>query len=362
MDRPKAYIDDIAVKPVGNVMSITDPIKFIYKIFYHENNNAFDKIPDIKADGIKDKSMTDRSIIGVCMNQLRGSSGEIFKYLVTDDQKMMQFVVFMRSDKADFLKDFNNRFYSYAKKLFPANDPYVEKIVISGMPAINMTMNQELYDHHIQSICLTVFVVFLCCLWIFRSFTGAVFSVIPLSITVIINMGIMGYFDFPINYATVMIASIAIGAGIDFTIHFLERFKYEHLIMGNDFRTSYFNTLETKGEAIIISAFAIAGGFGVLMLSTFKMLSMSGLMVALAMLLSGAASIIVLPALLNWIRPDYIERKEKFLYVKPLILEYLEKRNADAEKESKVAGGRREKTGKAEKSKKKAKGPTRKPL
>jgi hypothetical protein len=323
MKEPEANVGDATVKPVGNIMSITDPLKLIYKVFYHENNDAYDKIPDVRADGIQDKSITDRNVIGVCMNQLRGSSGEIFKYLLTDDLKLMQFVVFMRSDKADFLKEFNEKFYKISTKLFPDNDPYIEKVVISGMPAINMAMNTELYYHHIQSICLTIFVVFLCCLFIFRSVTGALFSIIPLSVTVIINMGIMGYFDFPINYATVMNASIAIGAGIDFTIHFLERFKYEHMIMGHDFRTSYYNTLSTKGEAIIISAFAIAGGFAVLMLSTFKMLSMSGLMVALAMLLSGAASIIVLPALLNWLKPEFIERREKFKTTKPLILQYI---------------------------------------
>ena len=328
MKEPKAYVDDVAVNPIGSIMSVTDPLKLIYKIFYHENDDAYEKIPDVAADRLRDRSLTDRGVIGVCMSQFRGSSDEIARYLMTDDMKMMQFVVFTKSDKADFLSKFSKRFYAISAKLFPGNDPYVEKVVISGMPAINMAMNHELYIHHIQSICLTIFVVFLCCLWIFRSFSSAVFSIIPLSITVIINIGLMGFFDFPINYATVINASIAIGAGIDFTIHFLERFKYEHFILCKDFRTSYFNTLETKGDSILISAFAIAGGFSVLMLSSFKMLSMSGFLIALAMLLSAAASIIVLPAMLNWLKPDFIENREKFMNTKPLILKYLNRAGA----------------------------------
>ena len=55
------------------------------------------------------------------------------------------------------------------------------------------------------------------------------------------------WFDFPINFGTVIIASIAIGAGIDFTIHFIERFKTEHIEKKLDFEEAYFNTLKENG-------------------------------------------------------------------------------------------------------------------
>ena len=137
-------------------------------------------------------------------------------------------------------------------------------------------------------------------------------SVIPITLTVVINLGIMGWFDFPINFGTVIIASIAIGAGIDFTIHFIERFKTEHIEKKLDFEEAYFNTLKTTGKAIMVSAIAVAGGFLVLTLSTFKMLAISGLMVAMSMILSSIASITVLPALINWIDPDFVDEKQGF--------------------------------------------------
>ena len=140
-------------------------------------------------------------------------------------------------------------------------------------------------------------------------------SIIPITITLGINLGIMGWFDFPINYGTVIIASIAIGAGIDYTIHFLERFKHEHLVKKHDVTTAYFNTLRTIGKAIAINALSMAGGFAVLMLSTFKMLSVSGFMVALAMLVSSIASITILPAIIFSLKPGFLidaaEKKSK---------------------------------------------------
>ena len=156
-------------------------------------------------------------------------------------------------------------------------------------------------------------VVFLVCLFIFRSFTGGILSIIPITLTVVTNLGLMGLAGFPINFGTVMIASISIGAGIDFTIHFIERFKTEYVEGGKSFKNAYFETLQTTGKAIMISAFAVAGGFLVLTLSTFKMLAISGLMVAMTMLLSSIASITVLPALIKWIDPDFVDTK-KIIY------------------------------------------------
>ena len=125
LNHPKAYIDGEGYKPVGNILSIADTLKVVYKVFYHNGNPKFNKIPDVKADGITDKTLTDRSVIGVCINQFSSSNPDLFKSILTDDLKLMQFMVFMRSDKADFLKEFNDVFYKKKNRLFPKDDPYV---------------------------------------------------------------------------------------------------------------------------------------------------------------------------------------------------------------------------------------------
>jgi predicted RND superfamily exporter protein len=76
--------------------------------------------------------------------------------------------------------------------------------------------------------------------------------------------------------------------------------------MGNSFEESYFNTMRSTGKAIIVSALTVAGGFAVLAASTFKMLAISGLMEAMAMILSSVASITVMPALIKWVDPDFL--------------------------------------------------------
>ncbi|OHD67970.1 MAG: hypothetical protein A2W19_06905 [Spirochaetes bacterium RBG_16_49_21] len=309
---PRAVIDGTAVRPVGNILSITDTLKVIYKVFYHEDNDAFKKIPSVKEDGIQDKSLTDRSIIGVCLNQFLASREDIFKYLVTDDMKLMQYVVFMRSDKADFLREFQNKFNALSKALFPENDPYVEKIIISGMPAINLVMNQEILINQIQSIIVTVIVVFISCVFIFRSIIGGLFASVPISFTLIITLGIMGYGGIPINYTTLINASIAVGVGVDYCIHFIERFKYEHITRKLNFNKAYRQVLTTTGLSIVTATLTVGLGFAVLGFSTFKLIKVSGLLVTLSMILSGTLSLTVLPAMIIWAKPKFLENIEPF--------------------------------------------------
>ncbi len=307
LTKPEAVIDGVTVKPVGNIMSITDTLKLIYKVFYHDDNDAFKKIPNVKEDGIQDKSLTDRSIIGVCLNQFASSREDVYRYLVTDDKKLMQYVVFMRSDKADFLRDFENSFNVMFKKIFPDDDPYVEKIVISGMPAINLMMNEAILVNQIQSIIVTVFVVLLACMFIFRSVAGGFFASIPITFTLIITLGVMGYLGIPINYSTLINASIAVGAGIDYCIHFIERFKYEHIVNKLDFEAAYRRTLETTGLSVVTATLTVGLGFAVLGFSSFKIIKVSGLLVTLSMILSGTLSLTVLPALIIWVKPKFLQ-------------------------------------------------------
>ncbi len=308
LETPAADIDGTKVKPVGKILSISDLVKMIYRVFYHDDNPDYDKIPDVRKDNLADETLTDRQAAAVCLSQLRGSQPDTYGSLVSGDGSMIQYMVYVRSDRAGFLSSFSREFYRLAGNLFPVDDPYVEKAVLSGLPAINMTMNKLLFDQQFQSVLITMAIVFLCCVFIFMSFAGGLFSIIPIGITLAVNMGLMGWLEFPINYSTVIIASIAVGTGIDYTIHFIDRFKYEHISNSRPAGDAYLTTVRTIGRSIMTNALSMAGGFSVMAFSEFKMLSVSGLMISLAMLISSTAAITVLPAIIIWMKPSFVAR------------------------------------------------------
>ncbi|GAJ12376.1 unnamed protein product, partial [marine sediment metagenome] len=98
---------------------------------------------------------------------------------------------------------------------------------LSGTPVITDRLNSSLFRGQIRSIILAFLMVFAMLAIQFKSFKIGFYSIIPLVLTVITAGGVMGVFHIPLNVSTMMVASIAIGAGIDYTIHFVSRYKNE---------------------------------------------------------------------------------------------------------------------------------------
>jgi Tfp pilus assembly protein PilZ len=97
--------------------------------------------------------------------------------------------------------------------------------------------------------------------------------------------------------ATVMIAGVAIGIGIDYSIHFSSRFR-EELRKQPDELFALDKALETTGRAILVNALAVGLGFSVLIAANLVPIQRFGWMIALTMLLSATSALTFLPAMI----------------------------------------------------------------
>jgi predicted RND superfamily exporter protein len=55
----------------------------------------------------------------------------------------------------------------------------------------------------------------------YRSFVAGIIAAVPLSIAILCNFAVMGFLGIKLNIGTALIASLAVGIGIDYTIHFI---------------------------------------------------------------------------------------------------------------------------------------------
>jgi predicted RND superfamily exporter protein len=94
-----------------------------------------------------------------------------------------------------------------------------------------------------------------------------------------------------------MISSITIGIGIDYGIHFIERYR-EELTRTPSQSLALIQSAQTAGTGIVYNALALALGFGIMMLSAFQGLHNFGLLVAMTMVVSAMSAFAVIPALL----------------------------------------------------------------
>ena len=167
----------------------------------------------------------------------------------------------------------------------------------SGMPLIYKKLDDSIFKSQYQSFLIAFILVFLLLLTQIKSVVGGLISMVPLVLTVFIIFGVMGYTHIALDIATALIAGVVIGIGIDYFIHFVNRFKAEFK-KASSVKEALERTMETTGVAILVNALAVGLGFMTLMFAKLVPLQNFGLLVAIAMLVSAAGAVILLPALI----------------------------------------------------------------
>ncbi|MCP4754968.1 MAG: MMPL family transporter [Proteobacteria bacterium] len=307
LERPLVVKGGEELQPTGLVASPVDLVRKVYKTFYHDDNTAFDRLPDTTRDGFEDITLTDRSIIGVAINQALSSNRDMFDSMVTSDYKEFQLKIMIRSGKSKIIDEYVKTVYAKTQELFPEDDPYIERVLVGGLAPQLREVTGLLMDSQLKSIAGSFILVWLITFFIFRSAMGGLFSLIPLAFTVILNFGMMYGLGWPITQGTVIMASIAIGIGVDYTIHFMQRFKTQ-LQQGDTLEMAYVNTIRTSGKAIFINALSVALGFMVLVFSDFIPVISMGVLMMGTMLFSTTGALIILPALIYVIKPSFIKK------------------------------------------------------
>ena len=196
------------------------------------------------------------------------------------------------------LKKTMSKIEEYLKKNFDG-DKFNVKLV--GMPKITLRLMSRIINSQISSLFYSILIVAVIVSLIFVSLKIGLICILPLLLTIVINFGIMGYFGISLDVATATIASIAIGIGIDYSIHFISRYRKE-IKDKKDKRKALIITTKTAGRGILFNAVTVILGFGVLLFSSFHGLFVFGYLICLTMVISSVASLTVIPAILRLIK------------------------------------------------------------
>ncbi len=167
----------------------------------------------------------------------------------------------------------------------------------SGLLPIYRKIHTNLLKSQIQSFLLALVIVTILVSLQLGSPVAGILSTLPILLVVALNFGLMGFLDIPLDNATMMIASIAIGIGIDYSIHFVSRFRRELFNSENE-TAALERTLGTTGRAILLNATTVGLGFLALIFAALIPIRRFGWMIALTMGTSALFAITFLPALI----------------------------------------------------------------
>ncbi|HUI69007.1 MAG TPA: efflux RND transporter permease subunit, partial [Spirochaetia bacterium] len=167
----------------------------------------------------------------------------------------------------------------------------------TGMPLISWHLDQSVLWSQAESLAIALVFIFVLLALKLRSWRAGILGLAPIVLAVTMMFGLMGLTGIPINVATVLVGAIALGIGIDYSIHFSVRFSTYYRGPSTAVE-AVTKTIQTTGVAIIINVLAVTMGFLALVFADLLPLRQFGILTAIAMISSGAGALTLLPALI----------------------------------------------------------------
>jgi len=181
-------------------------------------------------------------------------------------------------------------------------NPDIVTFKLSNLMVIYNNMLQSLFSSQIMTLSLVLIILFIMFLLLFHSLRLTLIALVVNIIPIAIIFGFMGWLHIPLDIMTITIAAIAMGIGVDDTIHYIHRFK-EEFANDSDYSAVMQRTNESIGYAMVYTSITVIIGFSILVLSNLVPTIYFGLLTMLVMLAALISNLILLPKLLLLIKP-----------------------------------------------------------
>ena len=287
----------------GKTASLEDIVNELQKSVNY-NGTAYYEIP---YDAAKYPVASREELAGVVQGYLTLLSGSLDRFVDDDmNPQIMRITVQLRNHSTQTTGDIIAAAQKYAETHFP--EGYT--LEATGTAEMEYTMTKMIVSSQLTSLVISLLCVFIIIAVAFKSGWAGLLGAVPLALAIILNYMVMGFAGINLDLVTSIIASVAVGVGIDYTIHFLTTYKEERA-KSDDLDTVTRMTFRKSGHGIVTNAIAVGFGFLVLCFSKFVVLRYIGILVAIVMFTSSFLAMTVIPGFLNMYAPKFISKKNK---------------------------------------------------
>ncbi|MFM9946121.1 MAG: efflux RND transporter permease subunit [Bacteroidia bacterium] len=183
-----------------------------------------------------------------------------------------------------------------ANEIFPPSD---FKISLTGNSVIFLEGNRYLFDNLFLSVIYALLANSLIMAFIFFNWRMIIISFIPNIIPLIMTIAIMGYCGIDFKPSSIIVFSIAYGIAVDYSIHFLAKYRQELKKHKYNIPKAVSSALHESGVSMIYSAVVLFFGFLIFAFSTFGGTIMLGILTSINLVLALLSNLILLPSLLH---------------------------------------------------------------
>jgi hypothetical protein len=267
---------------VGATAGVTDIVKKVrYELF--GGDKAYNQLPDNRKEIAQNLFIFEMS---------GGDPDDLFKMVTSDYQKANLWVQLTEGDNKSVAA-----VVAAADEYLAENEPPVAMDARwAGLPYVNIVWQEKMVRGMRSSLLSSFLVVFVMMSVLFRSIRWGLISMLPLSITIMMIYAFIGYIGKPYDMPVAVLSSLTLGLSIDFAIHYIQRSRTIFKRVGN-FKETLQLVFEGPARAISRNVLVIAIGFVPMFFSTLVPYITVGSFFFAIMMVSGAVTLILLPAI-----------------------------------------------------------------
>jgi len=268
---------------VGKSNSLADIAKTVHRELLLGEQKQF-RIPD------------SRNAVAQCLITYQNShrADDLWHFVTPDYRKSSIWVQLNSGDNKDMAKVVD----ALERHIADNPPPVPLRHAWFGLTYINVVWQDKMVFGMLQAFLGSFLVVFLLMTVLFRSSLWGLLSMVPLTITIAAIYGAIGLVGKAYDMPVAVLSSLALGLSVDFAIHFLARSRRFYSSHGSWERTAP----EVFGEparAIVRNIIVIATGFLPLLFAPLMPYKTVGVFLATILLVSGVATLLLLPALMR---------------------------------------------------------------
>jgi uncharacterized protein len=250
-------------------------------------------------------------------NAVPDDAGLVAQYLLLTDQDDISNYVDSKFNAAQVviqLPEMDTRSVSAViealRERVAADPPPGFSVSLGGSVTSVYEINELLLRGQVDTLILSVAIIVLCYMLVFRSVAAGLLASVPLVVAILVVFGMMAAFGINLDTVTSILTGIMIGAGTDYTAYFLWRMRE---LSGRcaSLEEAYAGTMGTIGKGIVYNGLSVVVGFVVFFWSNFLPVVFFGALISVSIFICVVGALTVLPAAVIIARPRFLEQRSK---------------------------------------------------
>lgn len=272
-------------------VSVVDIVKELNQAF-HGGDAAFYKLPE------------DRDTLSQLLLVYELSGGKEMNDVLNLDRSKTALQIRLKLVSASEVRAFMDQLDAYLQ----AHPFKGAKVEISGIGHLWVQMANYISDTQIRGYALTFGLIMVTMMIAFGSIRLGALAMVPNVFPIFVVLGCMGWLDWHLDYFRLLLATIAIGIAVDDTIHFTSCYKREFEACGR-YKEALARTLPQVGAAMVSMTAILVVALSAYYVSNLAILASFGFLLTVTMSTAMVSDLLLMPALLLWLKPFGPERE-----------------------------------------------------